>query len=151
MKVENLPKPFLGRLVVEAIKESVEDHLAKLAKLEDYKELSKMGFQIVAAETTVDEYTGEKKLQMKKGIRTPIKRGRILKVSPDAFGDRFLEKCGMDVGDVPTIGDVVWFIPNDTYQIDQEGKYHIINDCDVVAVDEKKEIKEKENEEVTND
>jgi hypothetical protein len=138
MRIEHLPRPFLGRLLIEAVQESVEEHIAKLYKLEqEAPSLKEKGFQIVYGEDVMDKETGDVKFKVKDKLRTPIKRGRIIKMAPDAFGELFIEKRGTDIGETPSLGDIVWFIPNETYQIDKEGTYHFINDTDVVGIDEK--------------
>lgn len=144
MSLESLPRPFLGRLLIEAVDTDVREHLEKLAKLDEAPSLKNAGFQIVNAEADIDPETGVSKgYKMKSQLRTPIKRGRIIKMAEDSFGQWFMEKRGDDIGIVPKLGDVVWFIPNETYQIDVHGKYHLVNDIDIVAIDEpRKDLKE---------
>lgn len=109
----NLPKPFLGRALIEAMNENTEEYLRKKLGMENSP---------IALPDTVS----------KKGV-VPLHKGKILETAPDWYGEIFQNKCGTDTGYVPIIGDVVWFVPNETFAIDPERKYHLLNDCDVVA------------------
>lgn len=121
----NLPKPFLGRALIEVINENTEQYLKK-----------KMGMEnsIIA----LPEMTTSKEV--------PIKKGVVLETAPDWYGEAFELKNGSDVGYKPQKGDIVWFVPNETFACDPERKYHLLNDCDVVGY-EKVEVKieDKEN------
>jgi hypothetical protein len=111
-------QPFLGRLLVEVLRDDAEDHVKARYK----------------AETKVsDEFLNKFALPDSiKNKKTPISKGKILKMAPDAFGHAFSDRYGQD-GDKPVIGDTVFFIPNESYKIDVEDKYHLIGDCDIVA------------------
>lgn len=131
----NLPEPFLGRLVIEILQESVEDYKKALygfdTKTED-KESSEFRskFEIVSAITEVDENGNVRHVASKDKV--PFKKGKILKMAPDAFGERFKKNYGTD-GSLPAIGDTIMFVPNQTYKIDPAGKYHIIGDENIIA------------------
>jgi hypothetical protein len=117
-----LPKPFLGRALIEAINEDVMGYMEE--KMGVSKELKAMGFQL--PET------------VKKGT-VPLKKGIILETAPDWYGEKFQTSNGTDVGETPDVGDIVWFVPNETFAIDVDRKYHLLNDCDVVAYERGKE------------
>jgi hypothetical protein len=108
------PTPFLGRCIIEALEEDVEGYMKEKAGIS-------RSSLIALPETFIA------------GNRVPLKKGKILQVSSDFCGDNFRQKCGDDVGDVPVEGDIVWFVPNETYALDIEKKYHLLNDCDIVA------------------
>ncbi len=123
-----LPEPFLGRLVLEAVEQDVSDYLADKSKLDKDSHLRKSGFEIVAA--SVDAERGGYKVD--KDLKVPLKKGKIIKAAPDAFGESFQKKYGAEVGKLG-VGDLVWFIPMQTYKLEPSGKYHIIGDEDVIA------------------
>ncbi len=112
-----LPKPFLGRLLVEVIRDDAEDHLRKQYKMEN-------------SVLQLPETMTAKKL--------PVSKGRILEMAPDAFGRVFKERYG-DEMECPAIGDVVWFIPNESYRVDSRDTYHIVADQDIVAFEKGEE------------
>lgn len=117
MNIEQI-NPFLGRLVVEVLRDDTEDHLKAKMK----------------AETNVSEDFLKSIIlpDSMKSKKTPISKGRVVKKSPDAFGKAFSDRYGDDM-DFPKNGDIVFFIPNESYKLDQEDKYHLIGDCDIVA------------------
>jgi hypothetical protein len=64
-----------------------------------------------------------------------LNRGRIIEVAPD-WGSLLKQKFSeYETGDwyMPGVGDIVWFVPNETFALDPEKKYHLINDTDIVA------------------
>ncbi len=109
-----LPKPFLGRILTEAVDDDVEQHI---------KEKAGLGRDSLIQLPT--EY--------KKTHSVPIQKGRIIDLAADAFGEAFVNKYGVDTGAVPGLGDVVMFIPGQSYKVDLEAKYHIVSDEDVIA------------------
>lgn len=106
-------KPFLGRLKVEAMLQDTEEFLRK-----------KMGMEnsVLALPESVT----------KKGT-VPLTKAKVIEMAPDAFGEKFQNNNGHDIGDTPDVGDIVYFVPNETYAIDPERKYHLVNDCDIVG------------------
>ena len=113
-----LPKPFLGRLLVEVIEVDVEAHMKAKAGISSDS-------LIALPESFKDKH------------RVPIKKGKIVDMAPDAFGELFIERRGSDVGFCPDMNDIVWFIPNETYPVDVDGKFHLVNDSDIVAYDQR--------------
>lgn len=115
MSIPGLPRPFLGRAILEAIVEDVEAYM---------KEKSGVSRDSVLA--LPDAY--------KTKYSIPLKKGKIIEMSPDFCGEKFRESCGSDTAYYkPALGDVLWFVPNETYALDIEKKYHLINDSDIVA------------------
>jgi len=112
-----LPKPFLGRLLIEAMDADVEEHLKKAVGLSSDSRLA-----------LPDSY--------KEQNSVPVKKGRVIDMAVDAFGDAFRNKYG-EVGKTPELGDVVYFIPGQSYKIDIEAKYHLISDEDIMATETK--------------
>lgn len=124
--------PFLGRMVIEVVKEDTKERLDKKLAAEtgvsqDF--LSK--FEVVRGEDTIDPHTGQKKFEALKA-KTPINRGKIIKMSPDCFGQNFKNQYGND-REYPGVGDIIMFVPNKSYQVDAENNYHIVDDNDIVG------------------
>jgi len=132
ISIEDLPEPFLGRLVIETIKEDSEA-LIKARIASETKGTVSTEFlnriTLVTTEEQTDMDTGRTKHVIAKK-RVPISKGRILKKAPDAFGDYFKSRYG-DVGYTPDIGDVVLFIPNESSRLEPTDTYHFLNDCDI--------------------
>lgn len=127
-----LPEPFLGRMVIETIKEDSEDYLKKQMKKDmqvSSEFLNKL--ELVTMQEEIDPETGRKKFVHAKR-RVPISKGKIIKMAPDCFGEAFVNKYG-DGFYTPKIGDVILFIPNESFKIDAEDKYHLVCDCDVIG------------------
>lgn len=150
-----LPKPFLGRAVIEAIQDSSVDYLKEKLKERVGADVLERGkaaglilddpeiFRTVEQEFTgrverneiTGEYVRETVSKLGKSIaenKVPLYRGKILDMAPDFCGARF-QDLNPDAGYTPTIGDIIWFVPNETMAIDPNKKYHLINDCDIVA------------------
>lgn len=135
---ENLPEPFLGRLIVKVIREDTND-IRKAKAEKDAKATNKVSeeflskFDIqVGFETEIDPQTGVKKLVKREG-QMPVDKGIIIKKAPDVCGKAFKEKYGDDIGYIPDIGDTVVFIPNGSTRLDQSDMYHTIGDNDIIA------------------
>jgi hypothetical protein len=112
----DLPEPFLGRLVIQVIKEDASEKVK----------------QKIASETKVSsEFLAKFEMTDIKG-KVPISKGKIVKKAPDAFGSAFTDRYG-DVGYTPTYGDIILFIPNESYKIDAEDTHHIIADTDIIG------------------
>lgn len=138
-----LPKPLLGRAVIEAIQESsvefLKDKMRERIGAEKFDAAQASGIILDAPEifreTYVDPHTG--RTMLGKNVadnKVPLFRGKILDKAPDFWGVRFREN-NPDAGPEPQIGEVVWFVPNETMAIDAARKYHLLNDCDIVAID----------------
>lgn len=140
---EVLPEPFLGRMIVEIVEENVEEYKKKLLQKTAEKKgvssdfLSK--FEIV--EGSINEETGS--FEIHKQGSLPYRMGKVIDMAPDAYGIRYKQNYGSD-GKPPAIGDVLMFVPNQSYKIDAKGKYHIVGDEHVVAV-YRQETQESEN------
>lgn len=131
----DLPKtiPILGGLLLQALEDDVDKFLedkafAQAGIKKEESALAKMGFKTVSGETDL-----EGKFKVKKG-NVPIQKGVIVKMAKDAYGEAFKAKYGDDI-DAPGIGDTVMFIPGQAYKTDLEGKYLIIKDEDVMAIE----------------
>lgn len=110
---QQLPKPFLGRMLLEAMDDDVENYMREKAG--------------VAKDSKIilpDDY--------KQKHAVPIKKGKVIDMAPDAYGEAFINKYG-NVGEIPTVGSTVMFIPGQSYKVDLEGKYIMIGDEDVIA------------------
>lgn len=107
-----LPIPCNGRMILEVIKEDALEHKKKTLGMENSI--------LVLPESLVEN------------SYVPCKKGIILTMAPDAFGKRYVKNYGDD-GTHPEVGDVVMFIPNQSFKIDPEGRYHIIGDEHVIA------------------
>lgn len=110
----HLPKPFLGRILTEAVEDDVAEYMREKAGI------SKNSV-IALPENYMQKHS------------VPVKKGRIIDMAPDAFGEAFQNKYGFDVGQIPTLGDVVMFIPGQSYRVDLDEKYHMIADEDIIA------------------
>lgn len=108
-------EPFLGRLIVEVLRDSAEEHIKKQ---EEAKGVSR-------------EFLDQFEIVGTKGKKTQITKGKIVKMAPDAFGAMYKERYGED-GVKLNIGDVVYWIPNDSYRVDPNDEYHVISDCNIV-------------------
>lgn len=109
-----LPKPFLGRILTEAVDDDIEQYIRE-----------KAGVSKDSLIALPENY--------KQKHSVPIKKGKIIDMAVDAFGEAFQNKYGQDVGALPKIGDVVMFIPGQSYRVDIDEKYHMISDEDVIA------------------
>lgn len=139
-----LPEPFLGRLILEAIETDLATYINEKRGVNEKESpyLKNSGFTVIQAETVLDEYEqakSGKSYKISKSGSIPTKKGIVIKMSPDAFGSTFQSRYGEDVGNTPKIGDTVMFIPGQSHRLDLEEKYHMISDEDVLAVYPKKE------------
>lgn len=119
--------PFLGRLVLEGLRDDVDDYRRKALKMSENS-------PIILPE-------------MDWKARVPLKKGKIIDMAVDCFGLAFEHNYGADCAQFARkhikCGTVVMFIPEGTYKVDAEGKYHIINDTGIIAiVEEVKEVEE---------
>ncbi len=110
---KELPKPFLGRILTEAVDDNVEEYIRE-----------KAGISKNSLIALPEDY--------KQKHSVPIKKGRIIDMAVDAFGEAFQRRYG-DVGELPKIGDVVMFIPGQSYKVDLDEKYHMLADEDILA------------------
>lgn len=113
-KLPDKAEPFLGKIIVEIVTEDIEDYL---------KEIHGIGkSSLIVLPDTV------------KIGRMPLQKGKIVKKAQDAFGEAFRQRYGNDFKE-PKDGDVVWWIPNQSYKIDIYDKFHAITDQDIVLVE----------------
>lgn len=61
-------------------------------------------------------------------------KGVVVKMAPDAFGTKYKETYGADVKP-PSEGDVVYFVPYQASQLDNEGEYFLIADDSVKFIE----------------
>jgi len=104
-------KPFLGRIIVEAMHEDVEEHMKKQLGIE--------GSRLTLPEEYKAKYS------------VPLTKGRILLKSENSFGPRFEKIFGTEFAEEGRnlkVGDIVYFLPNQTFNMDPEGKIHEIAD-----------------------
>lgn len=127
--LDKLPEPFIGRMVIETIKEDADEYLKEKmgSELNVSSEFLKK-LELQTMDVQVDEHGRKTYIPVKK--RVPISKGRIVKMAPDCFGECFVNKYG-DVGYTPKLGDIVLFIANESYRIDSADQYHLVCDCDI--------------------
>lgn len=113
--IENI-QPFLGRMLIEVVRDSAEDHVKKQ----------------MASTGVSEEFLQKFEIAGVKNKKTPISKGKIVKMASDAFGQAFTDRYGTDFTK-PEIGSIVFFIPNESYRIDANDQYHLVGDCDIVA------------------
>lgn len=127
MSNKYLFKPFLGRLIVRSIKESVEDFLK-----EEWGVSKDSKIQIVT-----EEY--------KSKYRVPVTAGQIVSVSKNAFGEAFSRRYGKDIaeeGKTLKPGDLVYFIYNQAFNVDPKSEYLELNDEQILGYDYLENIEE---------
>jgi len=115
-------KPFLGRIVVEALEDDTEEYMKKRMGISADSTLSTLGFTV-----TTEAYQAQ--------YKCPLTRGRIIQISKNSFGERFAKWYGQDIADEGKklkIGDIVTFIPNGSFCRDPEGKQHVVSDEQIV-------------------
>lgn len=112
--IKQLPKPFLGRILTEAVEDDISEYMKEKAGI------SKNSL-IALPENYIQKHS------------VPVKKGKIVDMAVDAFGDAFRSRYGHDVGEIPGIGDVVMFIPGQSYKVDIDERYHMLADEDVIA------------------
>lgn len=109
-------EPFLGRLIIEALPDDTEDYL---------KEMYGVG--------------KDSKLALPDSVlsdKVPLSKGKIVAKSKHSFGERFEKWYGKDIaaeGRALGIGDIVYFVHNQSYSTDPEKKYHVISDEHIVG------------------
>lgn len=109
----HLPEPFNGRLIVKMIVEDVMEYKRKLYGMKD---------SLIALPDTTEER-----------LRVPFNKGTVISMAHDAFGEAYIRRFGK-CENPPKVGDVVWFVPNQSMKIDLEDHYHGINDDDICFV-----------------
>lgn len=123
--------PFLGRMKIEILLEDTQEYLSKKTQAETNASKEFMDkFQIVYGEDRMQS-DGSTRFEAVRKTKFSNK-GRIVEMSNDCFGIAFKERFGSD-REYPKLGDVVYFVPNKSYQVDPENKYHIIDDCEIVG------------------
>lgn len=123
--------PFLGRIIVEAVEDDTQEYLKKTAGIAKDSPLANMVF----AEGITDHHTGQFRALSKRGL-VPLTKGKIVFKSATSFGEYFEKHYGKDnaeEGRKLKIGDIVSFIENQTYKLDPEGKYFLLNDEHIVG------------------
>lgn len=112
-----IPEPFLGRMVLEIEVIDPETYKKQQYGLDKDSPL-------VLANGEFNEEAGY--VRVKQFNSVPYKKGKIIKMAPDCYGERFCRYYGNDVGNYPKMGDVVWFIYQQSYILDPAGKYHMV-------------------------
>lgn len=118
---EELPEPFLGRMIVEITTGDAEKYIRQQAGLQG------RGLIDLSAAT--------------KDKRPPTTKGIIIKMAPDAFGEAFHSRYGNDCTNVPVLGDEVAFVNNDSYPVNLKGTHHLVADQDIVGIYRKSKTK----------
>jgi hypothetical protein len=127
LTLDQLPEPFLGRILLEVVKEDSNTYKKEQYGITENSALK----DFVIMDGTTDSETGE--FRAKELHSVPYKKGKILKMAPDAYGAARFQKYYGTEGYVPKIGDTVLFIPNQSYKIDPADVYHIIADDHVIG------------------
>lgn len=147
MKVK-LPKPVLGRILIKTIKENAE-------KIKKERMLKQYGLKDTCLELVVGEMNHITKQfeLLDNNDNMPYRMGEIVYMAPDAFGELFQKKYGKDFGELPKVGDIIYYIPGQAYKVDiVNDEYLTLCDEDVVChnyieievSEEKEEVKSKE-------
>ncbi len=133
--MENLINiPILGGILLEAIVEDLQAHIAEKRGLAKDSELAKLGFTVEYAEvTTKEEQAVTGRMYKNRSGNVPAQKGIVLRKATDAYGECFKAKYGDDC-EIPEIGDTVMFIPGQAFKVDFDGKYLIIKDEDVMLI-----------------
>lgn len=113
--MNDLPKPFLGRILMEAVDDDITAYMKE-----------KAGISKDSLLALPENYIASHSV--------PVKKGKIVDMASDAFGERFIKHYGSDVANIPKLGDIVMFIPGQSFRVDLDGKYHMIADEDVISV-----------------
>lgn len=126
----DLPEPFLGRMIVEVITESTAEFKRRQLGIKK-DSLIAVPDEVFGMQTIYDDYGNAHQVKEEQRATVPHKHGKILKIAPDAFGEAFMNryKCPTKLN----VGDIVWFVPMQTYKLDEKGKFHIIGDEDIIA------------------
>lgn len=124
-------EPFLGRMIIKIVKENADEVMKKKYAETGVSSEFLNSLEIVRGSDVVDDITGQRKFK-KAGTWVPYTKGKIIKKAPDTFGTIFKDRYGEDCK-TPDLGDIVYFITNETYRLDPNDEYHLINDCDIVA------------------
>lgn len=143
-----LPRPFLGRLLLQTVDEN-----KAYTEWKKEKEFIKSGIDPTKtsliiptgeSEMIIDDY-GRSKMEFtaKSELRYDVRLGRIIDAAPDAFGQAFKNRYG-NVGDTPKVGDYVYYIPGNAYKVSFDLSYVTIADEDVVNWYKKEEYEEKD-------
>ncbi len=134
----NLPKPFLGRLLLETIEDDAEEFLRNKLEKDTGVNLKESLIQVVFGEDDYDPLTGQKKFKVYDNHKKkmPHKKGKIIDLAQDAFGECYMRKYGSDAPKAG-LGDIVYFIPGQAFKVDWDEKYCMIADEDVIAIEEK--------------
>lgn len=111
---EEIPEPFLGRMIVRITTADAEKYIREQAGL------SGKGLIDLSAVT--------------KGKKPPTTRGVIISMAPDAFGEAFKSRYGSDCTNIPSLGDEIAFVNNDSYPVNLAGTHHLIADQDIVGI-----------------
>lgn len=130
MNKEDLPLPGPGKMILEIIKEDAVEWINKQRGIDKCDFLSQAGFTVENGE--MDRETGELKIKSNSGLTVPYQKGVILNKSPDAFGECWRRRYGSEYT-APEVGDTVLFVRNQSYIIDIEENFHIIDDQHVIA------------------
>jgi|SRR6185437_10333885 len=104
-------KPFLGRIIVEAIGNDTEQYLRK--------ELGMENSVLALPENVINQG------------RVPITRGVIISKGDVSFGDRFEKFYGKDAADEGRSlqkGDIIQFVANQSQQLAHKSPYYIVSD-----------------------
>lgn len=126
--------PCMGNIIIEPVKQARSDYEKKLAQGKGVSEDFLKDFTIVA-DSTQASYA-------------PIHCGRVIKIANDAYGIAYEKRYGIDNAKVMRegikVGTLVYFVPNQSYRIDETGKYHMIRDDHVQLFENEEIIKDKD-------
>lgn len=127
--------PIQGGLLLEALVEDLNAHIAEKRGLKKDSELAKMGFEVAYAETVSREEEAVTGRKWKSRVgNVPVQKGKVLKLSKDAYGEVYHNRYGMDAVHAE-VGDIVMFIPGQAFRVDLDGKFLVIKDEDVMLIE----------------
>lgn len=73
-------------------------------------------------------------ITQEKAFASASSRGRVVKMSTDAFGVRYKEKYGDDISP-PNVGDMIHFVAYQSAKMDDDGEYFLVTDDSIKFIE----------------